>query len=86
MAYGFDPPKDAANRLKHGRSLAEFPGFDSEPTVVPNNRRDYGEPRFRAYGRIDGAGWCIVYTERATGPRLISLRRAHEKEMRRYER
>jgi uncharacterized DUF497 family protein len=39
----------------------------------------------RAFGRINGEGRCIVYTVTASTLRLISFRRAHEKEMRRYE-
>jgi len=82
--YEFDPAKDQANFEAHGLRLRDFAGFDAEAAVVEDRRYDYGEPRFRAYGRIDGKGYCLVYTER-DGPRLISFRRCHEKEMRRYE-
>lgn len=81
----FDPAKDAANIAKHGLSLAEFEGFDSVAAVRVDDRYDYGETRFRAFGRINGLGHSIAYAETATGMRLISFRRAHEKEMRRYE-
>jgi uncharacterized protein len=80
----FDPAKDATNIAKHGLSLAEFQGFDAEPDVATDDRYDYGEIRFQARGRINGVAHCIVYTETAVGIRLISFRRAHEKEMRRY--
>ncbi|WP_066769460.1 BrnT family toxin [Sphingobium sp. CCH11-B1] len=85
MEISFDPAKDASNTAKHGLSFSDFAGFDAEPTVLIDDRYDYGETRFRAFGRIDGDAHCIVYTETATGIRLISFRRAHEKEMRRYE-
>lgn len=85
MDYDFDPAKDAANFEAHGLKLSDFAGFDMKPAVVEDGRVDYGEVRFRAFGRIDGEGYCLVYTERDTGPRLISFRRAHEKEMRNYE-
>lgn len=85
MDHEFDPAKDEANFTAHGLRLSDFAGFDIEPAVVEDERVDYGEARFRAYGRIDGKGHCLVYTEREAGPRLISFRRAHEKEMRRYE-
>jgi uncharacterized DUF497 family protein len=45
---------------------------------------DYGEPRYRAYGFIDGAAHCLVFTVRNERYRPISLRRAHAKEMRRH--
>jgi len=81
----FDPAKDAANIAKHGVSLAAFAGFDDEPTVAIEDRYAYGETRFQARGRIGGKGFCLVYTQTENGIRLISLRRAREKEMRRYE-
>lgn len=85
MDYEFDPAKDEANFAVHGLRLSDFAGFENGPTVAEDKRFAYSEPRFRAYGRIEGKGYCLVYTERESGPRLISFRRAHEKEMRRYE-
>jgi uncharacterized protein len=84
--FEFDPAKDAANRLKHGLSLADFSGFDSLPVIIPDVRRDYGERRDWAVGRIDGRGHILTFTRRGDIMRLISLRRAHEKEMKRYGR
>jgi len=81
----FDPEKDAANRAKHGLSLAEFEGFDGDPVTRVDGRRDYGEVRYRAFGRVNGQGRCVVFTLRADRMRLISYRPAREKEMRRYE-
>jgi uncharacterized DUF497 family protein len=85
MPFEFDPAKDAANVAKHGLSLGEFDGFDAEPVVLVDDRYDYGETRYQAFGRIDGKGHCLVYMIRDGELRPISFRRAHEKEMRRYE-
>ena len=85
MGVEFDLDKDAENIAKHGLSLADFDGFDSQPAVITDERRDYRESRFRAFGRIGGLGHMIAYTVRGGNIRLISFRRAHEKEMRRYE-
>jgi len=85
MDTEFDPAKDATNRAKRGLSLADFQGFDSVPVVVVDDRKDYGEVRYRAFGRIGGKGHCLVFTYRGEKMRLISFRRAREKEMRRYE-
>ncbi|HXQ05333.1 MAG TPA: BrnT family toxin [Bradyrhizobium sp.] len=49
-----------------------------------DDRFDYGEPRYRAYGAIDGVSHCLVFTVRNDRYRPISLRRAHAKEMRRH--
>ena len=85
MPFEFDPAKDVANVAKHGLSLGEFEGFDAEPVVMVDDRFDYGEQRYQAFGRIGGKGHCLVYTTRDGELRPISFRRAREKEMRRYE-
>jgi uncharacterized protein len=74
--YEFDPAKDLENIAKHRLSLGQFNGFDSLPHVVADKRIDYGEARFRAFGRIGGVGHCLVYTFRGDSTRLISFRRA----------
>lgn len=85
MNTTFDPAKNEANIAKHGLSLADFDGFDGEPDVVVDDRYDYGEVRYQARGRINGKGHCVVFTMEGDAMRIISVRRAHEKEMRRYE-
>ena len=85
MKVSFDPAKDAINIAKHGLSFADFKGFDSLAAAGLDDRMEYGEVRFRAFGRIDGLGFSIAYTRTADGIRLISFRRAHEKEIGRYE-
>jgi uncharacterized protein len=86
MDIVFDPAKDALNIAKHGLSLAEAAEFDLLGAVVEvDDRFDYGEVRFRAFGRVDGQCRCLVFTYTATQIRAISYRRAREKEMRRYE-
>ncbi len=81
----FDPAKNARNILKHGLALASFDGFDELTHVEVDTRFDYGEVRYRAFGRINGLGYAIAFTYQGPLTRLISFRRAHEKEMRRYE-
>ena len=85
MRIEFDPAKDAANVSKHYLSLKDFRGFDGPVLGTLDQRYDYGEPRYRAFGRINGSGYCLVYTVRRDVLRLISFRRAHEKEMSRHE-
>jgi uncharacterized DUF497 family protein len=75
----FDPKKEAINLSKHGISLARY----MKITFV-DSRRDYGEIRYRGYGYIDGFTYCLVFTDRNGRVRPISLRRAHDKEMRRH--
>ncbi len=79
----FDPAKEAINLSKHGVSLARWVDLDIKVTFV-DDRYDYGEIRYRAYGFIDGVAYCLVFTGRNGQVRPISLRRAHAKEMRRH--
>ncbi len=85
MKIEFDPAKNAANVAEHGLNFRDFNGFDTVPFEIIDDRSDYGEVRFRSFGRIEGIGYMIVYTVREERVRLISFRRSHEKEMRRYE-
>jgi uncharacterized DUF497 family protein len=79
----FDPAKDAINVSKHGVSLARWIDMDIR-AILKAEPFDYGDPRYRAYGFIDGAAHCLVFSTRDERFRVISLRRAHAKEMKRY--
>lgn len=81
MEFDFDPAKDEANIAKHGVSLAR--AVDFEILAYVEDRR-FAEPRFRLYGTIDGVAHCLAGTDRDGRVRVISLRRAHDKEMRRH--
>jgi uncharacterized protein len=82
----FDPAKNAINIAKHGLSLTDAAAFEMDAAVIEiDDRYDYGEVRFRAFGRVDGQGRCLVFTYAANAIRVISYRRARDKEMRRYE-
>jgi uncharacterized DUF497 family protein len=79
----FDPAKEAINLSKHGISLARWVDLDVF-AIIRDDRFDYGEPRFRVYGFIDGVSYCLVFTVRDESYRPISLRRSHAKEMKCY--
>lgn len=82
MEIEFDPAKDDANVAKHGVSLAR--AVDLAGIIVVEDAR-FEEPRFRLYGAIDGVLHCAAVTMRGSIVRIISLRRAHSKELRRHE-
>jgi uncharacterized protein len=79
----FDPAKEAINLSKHRVSLARWVDLDIKVTFV-DDRYDYGEVRYRAYGFVDGVAYCLTFTNRNGRVRPISLRRAHTKEMKRH--
>lgn len=85
MKIEFDPGKDAANRLKHGISLAASADLDfDQATVIEDHRFDYGEPRFIAYAPLNGRLHVLWFTWRADRLRVIGLRKANTRERKRY--
>ena len=83
MEIEFDPAKNRLNLAKHGVDLGRASELDIRG-VFADDRQDYGEPRFLAFGLIDGVPHCLVFTVRGGMVRAISLRRAHRKEFERY--
>ncbi len=84
-SFSFDPTKDEANRVKHGLSLVEAETFDFETAFkVADTRRDYGEVRVQVYGMLHDRLHVLVINPRPGGDRVISLRRANKREVRRY--
>ena len=81
MNVEFDPDKDEVNVAKHGVSLAR--AVELAGVVVIEDAR-FEEPRFRLYGTIDDVPHCAAVTMRGNIVRVISLRRAHRKELRRH--
>ena len=89
MNVTFDPAKDAANLAMHGFSLLDAEGLEWETAVVwPDTRRDYGEPRMVALGYIGLRIMYVVFVDRPpeqpTERRVISLRKANTREVKRY--
>ena len=85
MRITFDPAKDAANIAKHGVSLAAAWEIEWETLwCFEDDRRDYGEPRMVGYAYIGLRLYCLVYTDRGESRRVISLRKANGREVKRY--
>jgi len=50
----------------------------------PDDRRDYGEPRFISAGYLRGRMVVIVWTPRGDARHVISMRYCHAKEEKRW--
>ena len=83
MPIEFDAEKNPADIAEHGISLARAADFQIL-AFIEDERSDYGEARFRAWGLIDGKAHCLAFTDRQGSLRAISLRRAQRKEMDRH--
>ncbi len=87
MKIEFDPAKDAANIAKHGLSLAEASTMDlTTAAVVGMVAMPMARIATWRFNRIEGQPHCLVFTLRDDVVRVISFRRAHEKEISRYGR
>jgi uncharacterized protein len=60
--------------------------FDPDRTVLPDDRVTYGEARYRVYGTITGRLFVVVCTQRGGRLRIITARKANQREVRRYGR
>ena len=85
MNCEFDPAKDESNRDKHGLSLAVADDFEWESALVREDvRQQYAEQRFEAIGYIGLRLHVMVYCLRGDAIRVISLRKANAREVKRY--
>ncbi len=50
-----------------------------------DDRKDYGETRYRAIGFLEERLHALVFTETQVGIRVISFRKANQREERLYE-
>ena len=58
--------------------------FAGTVTTTPDERQDYGEPRFTTAGTLDGRTVILVWTPRDKAHRIISMRYANEREIAKY--
>jgi uncharacterized DUF497 family protein len=80
----FDPNKDEQNVAKHGVSLARFVDIDVDSAIFARSAH-LQEERYVVVGRIDGRLHVGVITYRGERVRVISLRKANRRELRKYE-
>ena len=58
--------------------------FADATLTVEDDRQDYCEVRYITIGFLDEAMGVLVWTRRATAHRIISMRKANERERRLY--
>ena len=59
--------------------------FDPDRLVQEDTRYSYGEERYQLTGRIESRVYVIVYTLRNDSMRIISARKANQREVKQYE-
>ena len=82
MRITFDPAKRAKTlaerRLDFKRAKEVFAGLH---LTRVDDRRNYDEPRFISTGRLEGRIVVIVWTPRGRARRVISMRKANRREI-----
>jgi hypothetical protein len=84
MEFEWDPGKRAANLLKHGldfKDVAEI--FEGAILTNVDMRKDYGEIRHQCVGKLKSRIVVVVYTKRGNSYRIITMRKANEREKKR---
>ena len=86
MIIEFDPAKNAKNIAERSLSFDRVIDFDFETAVyVIDDRHDYGEIRRIAAGYLDGRLHILCFAFISGGIRVISFRKANNREARRYD-
>ncbi|WP_369987546.1 BrnT family toxin [Pseudomonas xanthosomatis] len=86
MQFEWDEDKNRLNIRKHGLDFNHVPRMFQRPMLVlEDDRFIYDETRWIAMGWLDALVGVVVYTERQGDEiRIISARRATEREVMRY--
>ena len=86
MEISYDPAKNEHNLSIRGLSFDRVVEFEFETAVFAiDARHNYGEIRHRAPGLLDGRVHALVFVETQNGIRVISFRKANNREVNRYE-
>ena len=87
MDFEWDEAKSEACFQARGFDFAyaAWAFFDPDRVVQADTRHSYGEERFQVMGRIEQRLFVIVYTPRRDAIRIISARKANQREVRDYE-
>lgn len=83
--FVFDPAKSDANMLKHGIDFIEAQALWLDADLVSLPARSESEDRLLFIGKINGRHWSAIVTYRDEMIRLISVRRARQREVQAYE-
>ena len=81
MTVEFDPAKRRDTLAHRGLDMADAGQvFDGNTLTVEDDRKDYGETRYITVGFLDERMVVVVWTPRGKAKRVISIRKANERE------
>lgn len=87
MKFEWDEAKSDACFLSRGFDFAyaAFAFADPNRMIQQDTRHSYGEDRYQLTGSIEGRLFILVYTPRNDAMRIISARKANQREVELYE-
>ena len=85
MEIDCDPDKRDKAMTERGLEFARAGEvFAAHHFTAEDLRDDYSEPRYITAGKLDGRMVVLVWTPRGEARRIISMRKANEREQSRY--
>lgn len=87
MNFEWDAAKSEACFQKRGFDFtyAARAFFDPDRLIYADTRHSYGEERYLLMGKIEQRLFVVIYTPRWHALRIISARKANQREVKRYE-
>lgn len=85
MRFEWDEKKARTNKAKHNVDFESVQNFDFDTALYRmDDAMDYGEERWEATGLIGLRLYTLVFTERESRIRVISLRKATPDELKEF--
>ena len=85
MEIEYDPVKRQKTLIKRHLDFGHCAEVFSGPVLeMEDTRFDYGEPRYITFGLLDVRMVVVVWTPRGNKRRIISMRKANEREKQRF--
>ncbi|MBN3848364.1 BrnT family toxin [Paraburkholderia sp. Ac-20342] len=85
MDIEYDPTKNEKNISERQLSFERVREFQFESALIRiDERHDYGETRYVAVGYVGDRLHVLCFTETQTGIRVISFRKANDREAKHY--
>lgn len=85
MKITYDNAKRALTLSNRGLDMAETVRVFANPLLtIPDDRKHYGEDRFMTVGYLSDRMVVVIWTKRGDSRRIISLRKANEREQEAY--
>lgn len=85
MEYEWNNNKNQTNLEKHGLNFQDaWLIFSGKTITFKDDRQNYGEDRFITLGELKNRVVVVVHTQRGLVMRIISMRKANEREKQIY--